>query len=75
MKLFIWAKPYHISYGDSMVIAVAENLEEAKTQALTAMSYSFGQYEQEGNPSGVVELSEPTRVLDVPCAEWHRWEE
>lgn len=73
MKLFIWADVYPVNYGDSMLIVVAETLEEAKTLAKNGTAYSFGIYRAEGIPE--VRLGEPTRVVDAPCAEWHAWAE
>lgn len=73
MKLFVWCEPYDVSYGTSMFYAVAETVEEAKALAVGAPNYAFGRYKQDGTPK--VELGEPTRVLDLPCAEWVYWEE
>lgn len=74
MKLFIWADPYKVHYGNSSVHAVAETLEEAKAIACSskAKSVSYGQYdntERTGNLEKMT-LGEPTHVLDVPCAIW-----
>lgn len=73
MKLYVWADPYQVSYGSSMVFAVAENEEAARAQVEGAPAYSFGQYEQK--PGGGIKLGEPTRVVELPCAEWHEWQE
>ena len=76
MKLFIWVDPYRVSYGSSMAFAVAETLEDAKKQAASGRTYSYGKYEQDWNPTELGEkLGEPDRVLDLPCAEWHEWKE
>lgn len=72
MKLYIWNEPYSVSWGSSLLFAVAESLEEAKKIAATAPGYRFGIHET-GTQSAV--LGEPTRVLDLPCAEWHEWQE
>lgn len=64
-----------------MVFAVAMDVESAKRIALgqTAKkrwaAYAFGQYEQESDRPPSTELGEPTRILDLPCAEWHEWSE
>jgi hypothetical protein len=74
MKLYLWNEPYQVSYGSSLVFAVASSLEEAKEIATTkATSWSYGDCQKTGIP--LRDLGEPTRVLDLPCAEWHRWEE
>lgn len=56
-----------------MVFAVAEDLEAARVAAAKGTCYSYGKYEN-GHGCGVM-LDEPTRVLDLPCAEWHEWSE
>ena len=74
MKCYIWVNPYGVSYGISMVFAVAGSLEEAKSIALsnkTVMEYS--QYESGRHHPD--DLGEPDRILDLPCAEWHEWAE
>jgi hypothetical protein len=78
MKLFVWADPYRISYGTSMVFAVAETVEQAREiAAAQTRHYSYAQYASEPHAaySGSVKLGEPTRVVDLPCAEWHEWSE
>lgn len=72
MKLFIWCRPYKVSYGDSLVFAVAENLEEAKKAAANGKSWMYGQYD---NGGAKCELGEPSRILEAPCAEWQEWSE
>jgi hypothetical protein len=77
VKLFIWADPYRVTYGSSLLVAVAETVEEAKEIAQTkAKSYSYGKYENTLRGAGfAIDLGEPTRVVDLPCAEWHEWSE
>jgi hypothetical protein len=75
MKLFIWAEPYQIDYGSAMLIAVAETEDEARAIAEGAPRYSYGQYRNRNETGGGVKLGEPTRVVDLPCAEWHEWQE
>lgn len=74
MKLFVWNNPYPVSWGSSLVFAVAETEDAAREVAKTAKAYSFGEYENEHGRSMVV-LGAPIRVLDLPCAEWHEWSE
>lgn len=73
MKLYVWASPYQVMYGTSGLFVVAEDLDQAKALARNAPRYTFIGYRQ-GN--GVaMELGEPTRIVDLPCAEWHEWSE
>lgn len=82
MKLFVWANPYDIDYGSAMCFAVAETEEQAREMLMggNATAWSFGECEDEdlSRPSPTrswITLAGPTRVVDLPCAEWHRWEE
>lgn len=74
MNLYIWADPHHVPYGGSLLVAVAETLDEAKAIAKRSPCYEFGGYL--GDITGdQIPLGEPTRVVPVPCAEWHQWSE
>jgi hypothetical protein len=73
MKMYVWADPYEVRYGSSCCIAVAESLEQAKEVAKSGKSYSSSVYELDSHLQ--VELGEPTRIIDLPCAEWNKWEE
>ena len=73
MKLFIWANPFKVFYGSSMLIAVAETLEQAKEEAKTAPAYIYAQYNESG--PGPITLKDPDRIVELPCAEWHTWKE
>ncbi|MFN8993868.1 MAG: hypothetical protein ACK5X3_09470 [Pseudomonadota bacterium] len=76
MKLYLWADPYQVSYGSSMVFAVAATLAAAKKQAAKGLAYKYGKYKQDWSPKDIAaKLGKPTRVLDLPCAEWHEWSE
>jgi hypothetical protein len=57
-----------------MLIAVAESVEEAKEIARTAPCYGHAEYKLDRDDTSRT-LGEPTRILDIPCAEWHEWEE
>jgi hypothetical protein len=74
LKLYVWADPYNVSYGSSMVFAVAENLAAARKQAAKGKFYSFGLFEKSHDMSHVV-LGKPSRVHKLPCAEWFEWSE
>jgi hypothetical protein len=41
--------------------------------AKSGKSYSSSVYELDSHLQ--VELGEPTRIIDLPCAEWNKWEE
>ena len=73
MKLYVWADPYHVILGSSMVFAVANNLREAKKIAATGRAYSFVHIKDE-RPQNCP-LGKPLRVVKLPCAEWHEWSE
>ena len=74
MKLFVWANPYHVPYGRSMLIAVAETEEDARIKALDAPGYCYEEY-PDNSPDRSAKLGPPTRVVELPCAEWHKWSE
>lgn len=73
MKLYVWSNPYPVSYGSSMVFAIAESEEQAREIAKTAPCYSFNEYDNGKAPQD--KLGKPIRVVDLPCAEWHEWRE
>lgn len=72
MKLFVWNNPYRVSYGSSMAFAVAETEEQAREIATASPAYAYGEYEQK---TPQVKLGAPDRIVELPCAEWHRWSE
>lgn len=91
MKLYVWVSPYTVSYGSSLLVVASDSVENAKALAVSEVSkwYSYGKY-PDGNPNYLPDggtpnhsrsgwqdfsLGEPNRVVDLPCAEWHRWEE
>lgn len=76
MKLFVWANPYSIPYGSTLAFAVAETVDAAREQLSKSAAWAYSEYSSE-NPGikNTSVLKEPTRVLDLPCAEWHKWEE
>ena len=72
MQLFLWSDPWP-EYDHCLAFAVAENVEEAKDLVMRANGYSWGIGElgiQKRGPIG-----EPTRILDLPCAEWNQFGE
>lgn len=78
MKLFVWADPYRVTYGSSAVFAVAETVEEARREAARGNWYSYVEFPHAHGGSAdalAAKLGEPTRVVDLPCAEWHEWTE
>lgn len=71
--MFVWDMPYAVMYGSSKYIAVARNVDEARalsTQAAVFRSCGDGFRSPRPPLKG-----EPDRVLPVPCAEFHEWEE
>lgn len=76
MKLYVWVDPYPIRYGTSMVFAIASSIGEAKEQAAKGLRYSFGTFKDDADMTLMANsLGEPDRIVDLPCAEWHEWEE
>lgn len=73
MKLYVWCNPYEIPFGMSMVFAIAENVRDARDQAAAGKAYAFGDIERNEVPK--FKLGKPTRVVKLPCAEWHEWSE
>jgi len=57
-----------------MLVVVAETIEDAKQQAKSGAVYSYGIYKQYSTRE-TIELGDPTRIVDLPCAEWHEWQE
>lgn len=72
MKMFVWCDPYRVKWGSSMCVAIAADLESAKQLARQGKLMSFGEFK---GRTPEVELGEPTRVLEIPCAEWYEWME
>ncbi len=76
MKLYVWCDPYNVSYGSSMVFAIAESEEDARIVAENGLVYKYCKYEQSNSYGAIAKrLGTPDRVVDVPCAEWHEWSE
>lgn len=75
LKLYIWSNPYSVSWGSSLLFAIAHSEEDARQIAAKSKRYSYNIYEQDGWDMSKIVLEKPDRVLDVPCAEWHEWEE
>lgn len=60
-----------------MIFAVAETLDEAKQQVGKGCMYAWGNRSDVSADliARVVKtLGNPTRIVDVPCAEWHWYE-
>lgn len=77
MKLFVWNRPYSVKYGGPCLYVVAETIEQARQAALHAGVEEYG---DGGGSFDPVELNkaiaaEPTRILEVPCAEIYQWSE
>ena len=69
--MFVWVDPINLEYGSSMVVAVAETVEQAREIAQKSPSYLYGNLP--GADRNLPVLGEPTRVVDIPCAEWYEW--
>ena len=55
MKMFVWEDAIDVGYGGSVVVAVAETLDEARALA-----------RQKAGP--LANLGEPDAILDLPVA-------
>lgn len=76
MKMYVWADPWSIRYGSSVVIAVAESEDDARAQVAEGRTYAFARYDNDGCPHlDKLKLGKPDRVLDLPCAEAYWWSE
>jgi hypothetical protein len=76
MKLYIWNTPYSVAYGSSLLFVVAPSLKEARRQAKKGTWWKYGDCpENPILPKHFPLLGSPTRVVDLPCAEWHEWSE
>ncbi len=74
MKLYVWNNPYQVSYGGSCLYVLANDVEEARRLAMTAVDASFGDVHK--SPVAVdVSGKEPDRVIEAPYAECFHWEE
>lgn len=70
MKLFIWEDPYLVKWGMSLVVAIAETVEQAREVAIAASDAPDNM-----KRGGTLTLGEPTQVIDVPGATWFEWKE
>jgi hypothetical protein len=80
MKMFIWDNPVLIKYGGSVIVAVAETIEEAREVATTQAQSSFvglgiGRYPDKKEDYSRFIQGEPSRVVDVPCVEVFYYQE
>jgi hypothetical protein len=75
MKLYVWNRPYSVSYGGSIVYAVAESEEAARALAAVAPinCYGFGAEPRVGRRLDI--SGPPTAVHDLPYAEIYEWSE
>lgn len=79
MKMYIWSNPLPGACGitGSALIVVANSLEEAKELGMKAKVHEWADndaypLEDFDNKFGQrVDLQQPDRVLDLPCAEYH----
>lgn len=80
MKLFVWVDPYETEGLAAALFVVAENESQAREIAFDrqrAKSYwdCFLYVRNNWLPPKCVKLGPPTRVIDLPCAEWHEVDE
>ena len=79
MKLYIWIEPYNVAYGQSWYMAVAESADNARAIARNAPRNTFLTHDDRLPPmrdsADDLLAGPPTRVVDIPCGEWHEWSE
>ncbi len=79
MKLFVWNSPYPVKYGQSLLMVVADTIEDALEQAPRGRFFNCGLLDQDVAPEHMKALTallgDPSRVVELPCAEWHEWVE
>lgn len=76
MNLYVWRSPFKVSYGDSMLYAVGETVEEALENARKAGVSEYGHNPDSRDMSYVVDqLGDPDRIIPCPCAEFYRFQE
>lgn len=86
MRLYIWDDPYDVSYGSTLLFVVAESLEAARLLAKTTAKNGKNAWQHDKRdednpyagerPVGVdVDNIEPSRVVDLPYAEFAEWME
>lgn len=74
MKLYLWEHPYHVPYGESVVIVMAENIKEAREIALRSKPNSFSDTLQYILDAQKKTLGKP-RSTRVASALHIKWEE
>lgn len=74
LRLYVWRNPYPVSWGSSIVYAVAASEEEARKSATTAPVSHYGG-DPDPNEGRAMTLGVPTRVVDLPYAEIYQWSE
>lgn len=70
MKMFIWIDPWRVPYGSSLIVAVAESLEEARDLPVDVANGRLSPW----NPPQI-KLGEPSRIVDLPTAQAFEYEE
>lgn len=71
MKLYIWKNPFPADYSGDWVIAVANNIDEARQLAAKEIA-AHSRYDIN---SALEILKGPETILETPAAEWFHWEE
>jgi hypothetical protein len=66
MKLFAWKDGVLTNYGGSLVVAVADTVEQARSLAIEKIRQDMG---RDFAPEDL-DLGEPSSVSDLPAAAW-----
>jgi len=70
MKMYVWEDPYGVPWGNSLLIVVAESLPNARRLAMKSAKERWPK-----NFDAINKNIKPTRILSLPCVEWHEWSE
>jgi hypothetical protein len=74
MNLYIWDRPYNVSWGQSRLCVVANSVEEARVVALTAKHPYPIPHDAIVTPiKPEMVAREPDIVLPCPCADLEEW--
>lgn len=71
MKLYVWKDPFGGDYSGDWVIAVANDIEEARQLAAKEVA-AHSHYDID---SALEILKEPETIREAPASEWFHWEE
>jgi len=76
MKLFIWNRPYHVTYGQSFAFAIAPDVDAARTAIRAGGVSDYGNEPRDRVTHPALDIDrEPDRILEGPTGEVVEWAE